>query len=89
MEDSCLTDKILICVDCNEEFVFTIAAQEYFLERGITDDPKRCKSCYMTLKKDIRQQKRDGSRKRTNGYPRHSGIANGNYKGHSRKYYQK
>ena len=27
-------DKILICCECHEEFVFTSAAQEYFAERG-------------------------------------------------------
>lgn len=43
--------KILICVQCNEEFVFTIAAQEYFAERGYTEDPKRCKTCHTQFKK--------------------------------------
>lgn len=40
------TDKILICTDCKEEFVFPASAQEYFSGRGFTEDPKRCKSCY-------------------------------------------
>ncbi len=48
-------DKILICVDCQEEFVFTVSAQEYFAERGFMEDPKRCKSCYLTIKKSRRQ----------------------------------
>ena len=48
-------DKILICVDCGEEFVFTISAQEYFAQRGFTEDPKRCKSCYMLLKRNKRR----------------------------------
>ena len=39
-------DKILICIDCHEEFAFTIGAQEYFAERGFVDDPKRCRQCY-------------------------------------------
>jgi hypothetical protein len=43
--------KILICSECGEEFVFTAAAQEYFVERGYTDDPKRCKSCHTSFKK--------------------------------------
>lgn len=43
--------KILICADCGEEFVFTIAAQEYFAEKGYTEDPKLCKSCYMQKKR--------------------------------------
>ncbi len=43
--------KILICSECGEEFVFTIAAQEYFVERGYTEDPKRCKTCHTKYKK--------------------------------------
>lgn len=38
--------KVLICCECREEFVFTVEAQEYFAERRIPDDPKRCKSCH-------------------------------------------
>lgn len=52
-------DKILICIDCKEEFVFTASAQEYFAGRGFMDDPKRCKSCYLRLKKSRRQAERD------------------------------
>jgi hypothetical protein len=48
-------DKILICVDCKEEFVFTASAQDYFAGKGYTEDPKRCKSCYMELKKSKRR----------------------------------
>ena len=43
--------RILICVDCNEEFIFTAGAQEYFAEKGYTEDPKRCKHCYMIHKR--------------------------------------
>lgn len=45
-ENNIFGDKILICSDCKQEFVFTAEAQEYFLEKGISDEPKRCKSCY-------------------------------------------
>ena len=47
-------DRVLVCVECGEEFAFTAAAQEYFAERGYTDDPKRCKSCHMQFKKSQR-----------------------------------
>jgi hypothetical protein len=46
--------KILKCVDCEEEFVFTASAQAYFAEKGYTEDPKRCKHCYMKHKRDKR-----------------------------------
>ena len=49
-----LEPKILICNECNEEFVFTVAAQEYFLERGYSEDPKRCKTCHTQYKKSQR-----------------------------------
>ena len=49
--DSGFQTKILICADCEEEFVFTVAAQEYFAEKGYTEDPKLCKSCYMQRKR--------------------------------------
>jgi DNA-directed RNA polymerase subunit RPC12/RpoP len=53
------TTRVLICIECGEEFAFTAAAQEYFAERGYTDDPKRCKSCHMRFKKS--QRTRNGN----------------------------
>lgn len=46
------TDAILICVDCEEEFVFTASAQQYFAERGFTEPPKRCKACYTDFRRN-------------------------------------
>lgn len=51
--------KILICTECNEEFVFTAAAQQYFAERGYNEEPKRCKTCHTQYKKQQRDH-RDG-----------------------------
>ncbi|HER00580.1 MAG TPA: cytochrome C551 [candidate division Zixibacteria bacterium] len=87
MEEERLKDKILICVDCDEEFVFTVAAQEYFLEQGITEEPKRCKSCYMQLKKGKRLQQKE-NRKR-GSYNRHNGNSNGNYRHYYSRDYKK
>jgi hypothetical protein len=50
--------RVLICCECKEEFVFTVAAQEYFAERGYTEDPRRCKACYTSLKKLQRDTKK-------------------------------
>ncbi|RKX22208.1 MAG: hypothetical protein DRP45_11575 [Candidatus Zixiibacteriota bacterium] len=50
--------RVLICSECGEEFAFTVAAQEYFAERGYTEDPKKCKACYTQYKKT----KRDSGR---------------------------
>jgi len=57
--DSGFETKILICADCNEEFVFTVGAQEYFAEKGYTEDPKLCKSCYMNRKRDKKSPGRE------------------------------
>jgi len=75
MEIGPLQDKILICVDCNEEFVFTISAQQYFLERGIVEEPKRCKSCYTSLKKQKRQEKKDIKEKTNHNSKRRSSTS--------------
>jgi CxxC-x17-CxxC domain-containing protein len=40
-----LTDQILTCRDCNQEFTFTVGEQEFFASRGLTNAPSRCPSC--------------------------------------------
>ncbi|MGE4548481.1 MAG: zinc-ribbon domain containing protein [Intestinibacillus sp.] len=44
-------DKILICKDCGKEFVWTAGEQEFFAEKGFTNEPKRCKECREANKK--------------------------------------
>ena len=68
MDNGKFKDKILICVDCKEEFAFTIGAQEYFAERGLTEDPKRCRTCY-AIYKDLMKQKNRGIKKPERGLP--------------------
>jgi len=38
-------DKSITCVDCGEEFLFTAGEQAFYRERGLTNEPTRCKSC--------------------------------------------
>jgi CxxC-x17-CxxC domain-containing protein len=40
-----LTDKILTCRDCGNEFVFTSGEQEFYAARGFTNEPGRCPEC--------------------------------------------
>ncbi len=40
-----LQDKILTCVECGKEFAFTAGEQEFFAQKGFTNEPKRCKGC--------------------------------------------
>lgn len=43
-------DKILVCKDCGKEFVFTAGEQEFFAQKGLDKEPKRCKNCRMARK---------------------------------------
>jgi len=38
-------DKSITCVDCGEEFLFTAGEQAFYRERGLTNEPTRCKNC--------------------------------------------
>lgn len=38
-------DRILKCVECGAEFVFSSGEQSFFHEKQFTNDPKRCKIC--------------------------------------------
>ncbi len=38
-------DKTIKCVDCGNEFVFTVRDQEFYAEKGFNNEPKRCKAC--------------------------------------------
>lgn len=38
-------DKTLTCKDCGAEFTFTVAEQDFYAEKGFTNEPTRCKPC--------------------------------------------
>ena len=38
-------DRILKCVDCRAEFVWTAGEQQFFAEKHFQNEPKRCKAC--------------------------------------------
>lgn len=40
-----MQDKTIVCKDCGKEFVFTTGEQEFFKEKGFTNDPVRCPYC--------------------------------------------
>ena len=64
--ESNFESRILLCASCNEEFAFTIEAQEYFAQKGLVDDPQMCKSCYTESKRVKRSQSTDTEVERTN-----------------------
>lgn len=40
-----LEDQNLDCIDCNEQFVWTIGEQTFFRDKELKNPPKRCKPC--------------------------------------------
>ena len=47
-------DKILTCRDCGQEFVFSASEQEFFAEKGFTNEPGRCPQCRAAKKAQTR-----------------------------------
>jgi hypothetical protein len=46
-----MTDKTLVCKDCGKDFIFTEGEQQFYVEKGFTNEPTRCKEC-RTAKKE-------------------------------------
>jgi CxxC-x17-CxxC domain-containing protein len=38
-------DRAILCVDCGQEFVWTAGEQLFFHDKGLKNEPKRCKPC--------------------------------------------
>jgi CxxC-x17-CxxC domain-containing protein len=38
-------DKMLKCIDCGADFVFTAGEQLFFHDKQFRNEPKRCKAC--------------------------------------------
>ena len=38
-------DKVLKCIDCGGDFVFTAGEQLFFHDKQFKNEPKRCKTC--------------------------------------------
>lgn len=39
------SDKTLACKECGREFEFTAAEQEFYAQKGFTNEPGRCPEC--------------------------------------------
>ena len=50
-------DKTLTCKDCGAEFVFTAGEQEFYAEKGLQNEPQRCKECRMAKKRAFNQNR--------------------------------
>ena len=63
-----VTDKILTCRDCGQEFVFTAGEQEFYAEKGFTNQPSRCPDCRRAAK--AARQGGNGGYRSEGGAPR-------------------
>src|SRR3954454_22881471 len=43
-------DKTLTCRDCGTQFVFTAGEQEFYAQKGFTNEPGRCPACRQSRK---------------------------------------
>jgi CxxC-x17-CxxC domain-containing protein len=54
------TERTLTCRDCARSFPFTVEEQEFFAQKGFTNDPVRCPECRAARKAE-RGESRGGS----------------------------
>ena len=47
-----MPDKTLTCRDCGMSFEFTTGEQEFYANKGFTNEPSRCPSCRSARKSD-------------------------------------
>jgi CxxC-x17-CxxC domain-containing protein len=52
-------DKVIVCRECNNEFVFTAGEQSFFAERGFVD-PVRCPGCRSQRRRERMNADGDG-----------------------------
>ena len=48
------SDKIIVCKDCGQNFTFTASEQEFYAEKGFSNEPQRCKACRTARKQNSR-----------------------------------
>ncbi len=88
-------DRTLVCVQCNNEFVFSVGEQQFFAEKGLTAEPKRCKTCRDARKGQRRRRGQGNGIYRSPAFedsaPRHQkirGVRRGDKGGAGRGHYR-
>jgi len=38
-------ERPIKCIDCGEKFIWTVGEQVFFHDKGLKNEPKRCKAC--------------------------------------------
>ena len=64
-------DKIITCRDCGMDFSFTSGEQEFYAQKGFTNEPTRCPSC--------RQARKQGGGRSSGGYSDRDSYSSGGY----------
>lgn len=49
-----LKDKTLTCIECGQEFTFTVGEQEFYLSRNLMNEPRRCPECRAARRRERR-----------------------------------
>ncbi len=62
-------DKTLTCCECGNEFVFTASEQEFYEEKGFTNEPRRCPACRQARKQRMGTQPRHNDRPQREMFP--------------------
>lgn len=58
-----MSDRTLVCKDCNKEFIFTEGEQAFYKEKGFENDPQRCMECRRAKKQQRRGSDNRGFRR--------------------------
>jgi len=51
-----LQDRVLVCKDCNNKFLWTAGEQKFFYDKGLQNIPKRCKICVAKYKEKLHEK---------------------------------
>ncbi|MGE5549885.1 MAG: zinc-ribbon domain containing protein [Bacteroidota bacterium] len=57
-----MADKVLTCRDCGQEFIFTESEQQFFAEKGFTNEPGRCPDCRRSRRQNSNMGRSGGQR---------------------------
>lgn len=69
---STFTDKTLKCMECNQDFTYTVAEQELHQSLGYQNEPKRCNPC-----REAKRQRKGSGERRPTGAPGGGGEGGG------------
>ena len=62
-------DKTLSCRDCSKEFTFSASEQDFYAEKGFTNEPGRCPECRAVRKQTTGGFSRNDNRSQREMHP--------------------